>query len=99
MKAKKCLLFGDNMKLYLQDNDKVIHNKQMGWVIHTYVDESIKDYNDVDDIYNKCDNVALLYMWNKLEPNEGDYRFDILDKAILKYTKLNKNIHLRISTD
>ena len=87
------------MKLYLQDNDKVIHNKQMGWVIHTYVDESIKDYNDVDDIYNKCDNVALLYMWNKLEPNEGDYRFDILDKAIAKFTKLNKNIHLRISTD
>lgn len=87
------------MKLYLQDNDKVIHNKQMGWVIHTYVDESIKDYNDVDDIYNKCDNVALLYMWNKLEPNEGEYRFDILDKAIVKFTKLNKNIHLRISTD
>lgn len=87
------------MKIYNKDNDKVIHNRQMGWVIHTYVIEEERDYNEVDDIYNMCDNVALLYMWNKLEPKEGEFHFELLDKAIEKCIKNNKNIHLRISTD
>lgn len=87
------------MKFYNYDNGKIIHNKQMGWVIHSYVVESERDYNDVDDIYNICDNVALLYMWNKLEPKEGEFYFDELDKAIRKCIENNKFIHLRISTD
>ena len=87
------------MVLYNFDNNKIIHNRQMGWTIHAYVDPNFKDYNEVDDIYNMCDNVALLYMWSKLEPEEGKFDFKYLDEAIEKYTKMGKNLHFRISTD
>ena len=87
------------MIFHNKDNNKIIHNSQMGWVIHKYVIEEERDYNDVDDIYNMCDNVALLYMWNKLEPIEGKFEFEPLDKAINKWIKNGKYIHLRISTD
>lgn len=85
------------MKWYLEDNNKAISNKGMGWVSHVYCGDTV-DYNDVEEV-KYVDNVALLYTWSEIEIEEGVFDFSKIDEKIEKYTSRGQYIHFRISTD
>lgn len=81
-----------------QDNNKVLLNPGMGWVMHTSIEQGYKDHNEFDPHPN-IQVVALLSSWAKIEVSEGVFDFRDLDQAVEKWSKLKKEIHLRISTD
>lgn len=86
------------MKNYLYDNQKVIINPGMGWVMHTSIEKGYKDHNEFDpEPYIGI--VALLSSWAKIEVKENVFDFQDLDDAVNSWIKLGKKIHLRISTD
>lgn len=80
------------------DNQKVILNPGMGWVMHTSIEKGYKDHNEFDP-HPYIQVVALLSSWAKIEKEEDVFDFQDLDDAVEKWASLGKQIHLRISTD
>lgn len=83
---------------HYNDNQKVIYNPGMGWVMHTSIEQGYQDHNEFEP-HPEIQVIALLSSWAKIEVAEGVFDFADLDSAVSKWTLLNKQIHLRISTD
>lgn len=83
---------------YFEDNDDVIFNPGMGWVMHTSIEKGYVDHNECID-HEQIQVVALLSSWSKIEVDDNQFDFKDLDDAVQRWTSLGKQIHLRISTD
>jgi hypothetical protein len=81
-------------------NDVLI-NPHKGWCIH-YYDNSITQYgdrlenDDLADIPGFTD-VYLRLGWSYLEPEEGKFNWEIIEKPIRRWTALGKGISFRIT--
>ena len=81
-----------------KDNQSIVLNPGMGWVMHTSIEKGYVDQNEFDP-HPYIQVVALLSSWAKIETDDGVFDFTELDEAVEKWSKLGKEIHLRISTD
>jgi hypothetical protein len=86
-----------------QDNEKVLTNPGMGWMFHHY-DNSLKIYTSSlqpPDKVEEFPGVSVVYLrlaWSYLEPQEGQFRWSILDTPIQKWTQAGKQVAFRFTT-
>jgi hypothetical protein len=86
-----------------QDNEKVLTNPGMGWMFHHY-DNSLKIYTSSlqpSDTVEEFPGVSVVYLrlaWSYLEPQEGQFRWSILDTPIQKWTQAGKQVAFRFTT-
>ncbi|MHB8963846.1 MAG: hypothetical protein ACYC5K_11915, partial [Saccharofermentanales bacterium] len=79
-----------------------ITNPDMGWVI--YENHPIRKSDGTlstvrDYIFPGVEYVALMFSWADIEKSEGIYDFTAVDYAYDYWKSLDKNIHLRLSTE
>jgi hypothetical protein len=102
-------------KVYPEEIKEPLSNPGMGWVLIDYAidkrTDNIKFPNKInpgpywtritssEQTMPKVDNIAICSTWEELEPNEGKFYWDTLDKTIEYWSNLGKRIHFRISTD
>ena len=80
------------------ETDEALTNPGMGWLlIDTALDEFIDAGSSGD--YPLVSYVSIMSSWNELEPEEGKYNWSLVDKSIEEWTKKDKHIKFRISTD
>ena len=69
------------------DDEKLCNNPDKGWYAH-YYDNSIDKYcahydpNDTLEDFPLMDHAYLRLAWGYLEPQEGQYNWEIIDKII-----------------
>jgi len=85
----------------LDEITDVLVNPRKGWTIH-YYDNSISNYGDRlgnDDLadFPGFTDVYLRLAWSYLEPEEGRFNWEIIDRPIQRWTALGKSISFRIS--
>lgn len=82
-------------------NDKIaLENPHKGWY-HHYFDNHVERYllakdSDLLD-FPGMDHLYLRLSWTYLEPQEGQFNWDVIDKVIDKWTALGFKISFRIS--
>lgn len=93
--------FGREFDLTSKWNDKIaIENPHKGWY-HHYFDNHIEKYlldkdSDLLD-FPGMDHLYLRLSWAYLEPKEGQFNWDVIDKVIEKWTAWGFKISFRIS--
>ena len=81
--------------------DEALINPDMGFVYYKYSNR-LWAYgintpeNDTLDWFPGCSTVYLRVLWNDIEPEEGEYRWDIFDSAAQNWIAKGKKIALRI---
>ena len=84
----------------IADHDTVQQNPHKGWYHHWY-DNGIKQYPpDRDEELAACPGLGLIYLrvpWCELEPSEGDFRWELLDDIIDRWTPRLVRFALRIT--
>lgn len=88
------------------DDQTALRNPDKGWYIH-YYDNSIDKYGVKDgeflpperalELIPCLDHVYLRLAWSHLEPKEGEFNWQLIDKIIDPYTKAGIGIAFRIS--
>lgn len=85
------------------DNKTVLKNPHKGWYLH-YYDNGIDIYFDKENPFDLMEwfpglnHVYLRLAWSYLEPEEGNYKWEILDEIMRFYWKHGIRATLRIST-
>jgi hypothetical protein len=84
------------------DKNKICNNPHKGWYIHFY-DNCITKYGDrlaegdfLED-FPGLNHIYLRLAWSYLEPEEGKYNWEIIDKVINQWTSKGYTISFRIS--
>ena len=83
--------------------DEALINPDMGWVFYKYSNR-LWAYgintpeNDTLDWFPGCSTVYMRVLWNDIEPEEGEYRWDIFDSAAQNWIAKGKKIALRVMT-
>ena len=84
------------------DSTRVCNNPHKGWCIHYYDnsisnygnrlrnDDSLQDFPGLNDIY-------LRLAWSYLEPEEGVYKWELIDSIINRWVKWGHTISFRIT--
>ena len=81
--------------------DEALINPDMGFVYYKYSNR-LWAYgintpeNDTLDWFPGCSTVYLRVLWNDIEPEEGEYRWDLFDSAAQNWIAKGKKIALRI---
>ena len=84
------------------DDEKLCNNPDKGWYAH-YYDNNIDKYcahydpNDTLDDFPLMDHAYLRLAWGYLEPQEGQYNWEIIDKIIDPWVAAGKKISFRVS--
>ncbi len=84
------------------DTVKVCKNPHKGWYLH-YFDNGITRYgnklqpNDYLEDFPGLNDIYLRLAWSYLEPKEGKYNWEIIDKEINRWTKRGHMISFRIT--
>ena len=82
------------------DASTPLANPDKGWY-HHYYDDGLQKYlvKQDGDLTNfpGMDHLYLRLAWSYLEPQEGRFKWDVLDKVIEKWTKLGYGIGFRIT--
>ncbi len=84
------------------DDEKLCNNPDKGWYVH-YYDNGLGKYcthydlTDTLDDFPLMDHAYLRLAWGYLEPKEGEYHWDVLDRVIDPWVKAGKKISFRIS--
>jgi hypothetical protein len=104
--AAFCLLlssqgFGRVIDLKGQWNDHIpLENPHKGWY-HHFPDNGINKYIIAKDTdlteFPGMDHLYIRLAWSYLEPQEGQFNWDIIDQMIEKWTAHNLGISFRIS--
>lgn len=86
----------------LADAETALDNPDKGWYIHYYDNELIKYGNglmpeDIQDELKSLDHIYLRLAWSYLEPEEGKFDWDVIDKVIEPWTAAGYRISFRIS--
>ena len=83
--------------------DEALVNPGMGWVFYKYSNR-IWAYGvntpteDTLDWFPGCSTMYLRLTWNDLEPEEGDYRWEMFDSYAQPWIAKGKKIALRVMT-
>ena len=83
--------------------DEALINPGMGWVFYKYSNR-IWAYGvntpteDTLDWFPGCSTIYMRLTWNDLEPEEGDYRWEIFDTFAQPWIAKGKKIALRVMT-
>jgi hypothetical protein len=94
-------LFGEVIDLRrFWDSSLILRNPDKGWY-HHYYDNGIDKYltkedSDLEDIPG-LDHLYLRLAWSFLEPEEGKYDWEVIDKVIDKWVANGYGISFRIS--
>jgi hypothetical protein len=82
------------------DSNKVLKNPHKGWY-HHYYDNGINKYlvgSDSDlDNFPGMNHLFLRLAWSFLEPQEGQFNWDVIDKVINKWTAKGYKISFSIT--
>ncbi len=82
------------------DSTTVLRNPDKGWY-HHYYDNGIDKYlvkNDADlENFPGMNHLYLRLAWSFLEPQEGEFNWEIIDKVIEKWTAKGYDISFRIT--
>ena len=73
------------------DNGALLHNPLMGWQYYAFPDEIINQ-----GAPDQFDVIDLMVSWDKIEPAQGEYHFDEIDKAIRILRNEGKTVYLRL---
>lgn len=85
----------------LWDDQKVCENPHKGWY-HHYLDNSLKVYGPLlkpDDFledFPGLNNIYLRLDWSHLEPEEGKYTWEVIDRIIEQWTAHGYGVSFRI---
>ena len=81
--------------------DEALVNPEMGWCFYKYSNR-LWAYgintpeNDTLDWFPGCSTAYLRVLWNDIEPEEGDYRWDLFDSLAQNWIAKGKKIAIRI---
>ena len=84
------------------DNQTLLDNPHKGWYLH-YYDNGMEKYHDTENPEDylldfPCFNHVYLRLgWCYLEPEEGNYRWDILDEVIKRWWAKDRRVSFRVS--
>jgi len=84
------------------DNTTPLDNPHKGWYLH-YYDNGIEKYFDKENpddylLDFPCFNHVYLRLgWNYLEPEEGNYRWDVLDEVIKRWWAKDRRVSFRVT--
>lgn len=84
------------------DDEKLCNNPDKGWYVH-YYDNGISRYGtdlspeDTLDDFPLMDHAYLRLAWSYLEPEEGKYDWNIIDKIIDPWVAAGKRVSFRIT--
>lgn len=86
----------------LADAETALDNPDKGWYIHYYDNELTKYGNglmpeDIEGQIKSLDHVYLRLAWSYLEPKEGKFDWDVIDKVIDPWTAAGYKVSFRIS--
>ena len=90
-----------NVTVRPKATDEALINPGMGWVFYKYSNR-IWAYGvntpteDTLDWFPGCSTIYYRLLWNDLEPEEGEYRWDLFDSAAQNWIANGKKIALRI---
>lgn len=84
-----------------RDSLRVLENPHKGWY-HHLLDNGIAKYSINDeklvDKFPGLDHFYLRLAWSYLEPQEGNYKWEVIDSIIAKYVYKGYNIAFRITS-
>lgn len=81
--------------------DEALINPDMGWVFYKYSNR-LWAYgintpeSDTLDWFPGCSTVYMRVLWNDIEPEEGEYRWDLFDTVAQNWIAKGKKIAIRI---
>ena len=86
-----------------QATDEALVNPGMGWVFYKYSNRiwaygANTPTEDTLDWFPGCSTVYFRLTWNDLEPEEGDFRWEIFDTYAQPWIAKGKKIALRVMT-
>lgn len=84
-----------------KDNGSALVNPGMGFIEYTYAGRlwaygSTTPSWDALDWFPGCSTVYMRLLWSELEPREGEYRWDILDRYSQAWAAAGKKLAFRI---
>lgn len=91
----------DKVSVSYEDNGKALINPGMGFCEYAYAGR-LWNYGcktpawDALDWFPGCSTVYLRLLWSDLEPKEGEYRWDILDRYSQAWAATGKKLALRV---
>ena len=86
-----------------QATDEALVNPGMGWVFYKYSNRiwaygANTPTEDTLDWFPGCSTVYLRLTWNDLEPEEGDFRWEIFDTYAQPWIAKGKKVAIRVMT-
>lgn len=92
-----------NGTVELVDNQKNLSNPGMGWnqMFYTFDDVPVPTVNDRGDLLNwiPCDILSFRVSWAKMEPQEGQYNWSVIDDATGSWLSAGKRLAFKFYTN
>ena len=92
-----------DLTVEMKDDNKPLTNPGMGWnlMYYTFDDVIVPQGDDVTDLLNwlPCDIVSFRLSWAKMEPSEGKYNWEIIDKVAKVWTDAGKRLSFKFYTN
>ena len=93
----------EDIVVNLQDNGQAITNPGMGWnlMYYTFDDVMVPNGSDVTDVLDwlPCDIVSFRLSWAKIEPQEGQYNWNVIDDVANRWTAAGKRLAFKFYTN
>src|SRR3954469_1382277 len=95
----------DSVIVPKEDAKAVLHNPDMGWVLYENypLDPNPRGSSTLltlpDETFPAIDHVAIMFSWQDVERQEGEYDFSRADFAYDYWARRVKQIQLRLSTE
>ena len=93
----------NDLTIKLQDNNKALTNPGMGWnqMYYTFDDVIVPNGDDVNDLLDwlPCDIVSFRLSWAKLEPQEKQYNWKIIDDVANAWSNAGKRLSFKFYTN
>ena len=87
----------------LTDNNALLTNPGMGWnqMYYTFDDTRVPSGDDIIDVLDwlPCDIVSFRLSWNKIEPEEGEYNWAVIDEVADRWTAAGKRLGFKFYTN
>ncbi len=81
------------MKITPKESAEVLLNPGMGWTtFHSF------NNDEINSNYPRSKIAYFRFYWDQLEPEEGVYRWDIIDDVIAKARAVEQDVALRVSS-
>ena len=93
----------ETVTMKLQDHGRALLNPGMGWTMHFYSNGtgnygSRLEPSDTLEWFEGCSVVYLRLPWTYLEPEEGDFRWSVIDTPAQRWISRGKKVAFRFTT-